>query len=108
VGAFIFGIEPEINVIVLYGETIVKGFTCGTGSDSIESVPCPFDHLLFELVHIYFIGISLFNIERKIDICGIWLCPLSYAIFKRQPSPTAPFDTAWRPLRERLAERKTA
>jgi hypothetical protein len=52
VGAFVFGIEPEINVVLLYCETLVQGFACGAGCNSVEPVPCLFDHFLFELVHI--------------------------------------------------------
>ena len=48
----IFGIEPEIDVVVFYGETFAQGLSRRTGGYFIEPVFCFIDEFFFELIHI--------------------------------------------------------
>jgi hypothetical protein len=63
VGAFIFGVEPEINAVIFYRETFIQRVPRRTGCNILKPVSGAFYHFIFELIHIKFIGISFFNIE---------------------------------------------
>jgi hypothetical protein len=62
VSGFIFGIEPEIDVVVFHRKTFIQITSGRTGTDFPEPVLCMLDHMFFYLVHILSIGISFLNI----------------------------------------------
>ncbi|MGB7567694.1 MAG: hypothetical protein WBM07_07535 [Chitinivibrionales bacterium] len=56
-GAFVFGIKPEVNSILFYGKAIFQGAALGAGRD-ILIAPLGFPyHIFLEVVHIKSIGI---------------------------------------------------
>jgi hypothetical protein len=63
VGAFVFRVEPEINIVILYGKTLAQSLGRRTGKYFLEPVLGLVDELFFDLIHIYSIGIFFPNIK---------------------------------------------